>query len=79
MQKLNSTDTQDSMPRDAELQMRLADSGGSAEGKENGAGKQFLTRPEEERSPCSKRKMLVVLDLICLLVGRSRPFTCLIL
>ncbi|KAF6727779.1 Lipid phosphate phosphohydrolase 3 [Oryzias melastigma] len=76
MQKLNSTDTQDSMPRDAELQMRLADSGGSAEGKENGAGKQFLTRPEEERSPCSKRKMLVVLDLICLLVASIPFFAC---
>uniref|UniRef100_A0A3P9JXJ2 Phosphatidic acid phosphatase type 2D n=1 Tax=Oryzias latipes TaxID=8090 RepID=A0A3P9JXJ2_ORYLA len=73
MQKLNSGTHDNMLPRDAELQMRLADSGGAAEGKENGAGKQFLTRPEEERSFCTKRKMLVVLDLICLLVA-SIPF-----
>lgn len=78
MQKLNSGTHDNMLPRDAELQMRLADSGGAAEGKENGAGKQFLTRPEEERSFCTKRKMLVVLDLICLLVGRSTPFMCVI-
>uniref|UniRef100_A0A3P9HX32 Phosphatidic acid phosphatase type 2D n=1 Tax=Oryzias latipes TaxID=8090 RepID=A0A3P9HX32_ORYLA len=76
MQKLNSGTHDNMLPRDAELQMRLADSGGAAEGKENGAGKQFLTRPEEERSFCTKRKMLVVLDLICLLVASIPFFAC---
>lgn len=73
MQKFNSTGTHsNTLPRDAELQLRLADSGGSGEGKENGAGKHFLAQPEEESSFCTKRKMLVGLDVICLCVGKNK-------
>ncbi|CAG5897888.1 unnamed protein product [Menidia menidia] len=72
MQKLNSSGTHGgALPRDAELQLRLADSGAAGEGKENGAGKHFLTQPQQENSFCTKRKMLVGLDLICLFVGRT--------
>ncbi|KAM9345958.1 phosphatidic acid phosphatase type 2D [Symphorus nematophorus] len=77
MQKFNSTGTHDStLPRDAELQLRLADSGGAGEGKENGAGKHFLAQPEEDSSFCTKRKMLVGLDVICLLVASIPFFAC---
>lgn len=74
MQKLNSTGiNSNTLPRDTELQLRLGDSGGAGEGKENGAGKHFLTQPEEESSFCTKRRMLVGLDVICLCVGKNRP------
>uniref|UniRef100_A0A3Q3BMB3 Phosphatidic acid phosphatase type 2D n=1 Tax=Haplochromis burtoni TaxID=8153 RepID=A0A3Q3BMB3_HAPBU len=77
MQKLNSTGTHSSMlPQDEELQRRLADSGGSGEGKENGAGKQFLTQPEVESSFCTKRKMLVCLDVLCLCIASIPFFAC---
>ncbi|KAE8283304.1 Phospholipid phosphatase 3 [Larimichthys crocea] len=77
MQKFNSTGTHsNTLPRDAELQLRLADSGGSGEGKENGAGKHFLAQPEEESSFCTKRKMLVGLDVICLCVASIPFFAC---
>ncbi|XP_040918883.1 phosphatidic acid phosphatase type 2D [Toxotes jaculatrix] len=77
MQKLNSTGTHSStLPRDSELQLRLADSGGSGEGKENGAGKHFLNQTEEESSFCTKRKMLVGLDVICLCVASIPFFAC---
>lgn len=73
MQKFNSSGSHSStLPRDAELQLRLADSGGAGEGKENGAGKHFLTQPEEESSVCTKRRMLVGLDVICLCVGKNK-------
>ncbi|XP_077590136.1 phospholipid phosphatase 3-like [Stigmatopora nigra] len=58
---------------------RLSDSDGAAEGKENGAGKHFLSKPEMEKedSPiCSKRKMLVALDLICLFIASIPFFAC---
>ncbi|XP_061556229.1 phosphatidic acid phosphatase type 2D isoform X3 [Phycodurus eques] len=60
---------------------RLADGDGAAEGKENGAGKHFLRRPEEEEededsSICSKRKILVGLDLVCLCVASIPFFAC---
>lgn len=72
MQKFNSTGTNSStLPRDAELQLRLADSGGAGEGKENGAGKHFLAQPEDGRSLCTKRRMLVGLDVICLFIGKK--------
>lgn len=72
MQKLDSSGTHgDALPRDAELQLRLADSGGAGEGRENGAGGQFLPRTQEGGSFCTKRKMLVGLDVICLLVGKT--------
>ncbi|XP_068192891.1 phosphatidic acid phosphatase type 2D [Antennarius striatus] len=77
MQKFNSTGTHgNTLPRDGELQLRLADCGGAGEGKENGAGKQFLAKAEEESSFCTKRKMLVCLDLICLLVASIPFFAC---
>lgn len=77
MQKLNSTGTHGSMlPQDEELQRRLADSGGSGEGKENGAGKQFITQPEVESSFCTKRKMLVCLDVLCLCIASIPFFAC---
>lgn len=77
MQKFTSTGTNsNTLPRDAELQLRLADSGGSGEGKENGAGKQFLGPAEEESSFCTKRKMLVGLDVICLFVASIPFFAC---
>lgn len=73
MQKFNSTGTySDTLPRDAELQLRLADSGGAGDGKENGAGKHFLAKPEEENSFCTKRKMLVGLDVLCLCIGKNK-------
>ncbi|CAF95179.1 unnamed protein product [Tetraodon nigroviridis] len=77
MHKLNSSGTySDTLPRDAELQLRLADGGGAGDGKENGAGKQFLARPEEENSFCTKRKMLVGLDVICLCIASIPFFAC---
>lgn len=77
MQKFNSTGTNSStLPRDGELQLRLADGGGAGEGRENGAGKHFLAKPEEEKSLCTKRKMLVGLDVICLFVASIPFFAC---
>ena len=61
------------LPRDAELQLRLADNGGAGEAKENGSGKHFLRQPEE-RSFCTRSKMLVALDLLCLCIGRRLHF-----
>lgn len=79
MQKFNSTGTHgNALARDAELQLRLADSGGAGEGKENGAGKRFLTQTEEQSSFCTKRKMLVGLDVICLCVGKKTTNTCIL-
>ncbi|KAM8724407.1 phosphatidic acid phosphatase type 2D [Acanthopagrus schlegelii] len=77
MQKVNSTGTNsNTLPRDAELQLRLADSGGAGESTGNGAGNHFLAQPEEERSFCTKRKMLVGLDVICLCVASIPFFAC---
>uniref|UniRef100_A0A146W7I3 Lipid phosphate phosphohydrolase 3 n=1 Tax=Fundulus heteroclitus TaxID=8078 RepID=A0A146W7I3_FUNHE len=77
MQKINSGGTHsNTLPRDAELQLRLADSRGSGEGRENGAGIHYLTQPEDQSSFCTKRKMLVGLDLICLCVASIPFFAC---
>ncbi|KAK5884864.1 LOW QUALITY PROTEIN: phosphatidic acid phosphatase type 2D [Pseudochaenichthys georgianus] len=77
MQKFNSTGTHgNTLPRDAELQLRLADSAGAGDGKENGRGKHFLSQPEEESSFCTKRRMLVCLDVICLFVASIPFFAC---
>ncbi|CAL8273729.1 unnamed protein product [Lota lota] len=65
----------DTLPRDAELQLRLADNGGAGEARENGAGKHFLRRPDE-RSFCTKRKMLVGLDILCLCIASIPFFAC---
>ncbi|KAM9843178.1 phosphatidic acid phosphatase type 2D [Aulostomus maculatus] len=78
MQKFNSTGNHgNTLPRDAELQLRLADGGGPEDGK-NGAGKHFLNHPEEEEesSICTKRRMLVGLDVICLCVASIPFFAC---
>ncbi|XP_008327658.1 phosphatidic acid phosphatase type 2D [Cynoglossus semilaevis] len=80
MQKFNSTGTHNNtLPRDAELQLRLSDSAVSGEsGMENGAGKHYLRHQheEEESSFWSKRKMLVCLDVICLCVASIPFFAC---
>ncbi|KAF1379623.1 hypothetical protein PFLUV_G00177960 [Perca fluviatilis] len=77
MQKLSSTVTHgNTLSRDAELQLRLADTGGAGDGRENGGGKHFVSQPEEETSFCTKRKMLVGLDLICLCVASIPFFAC---
>ncbi|KAK5856167.1 hypothetical protein PBY51_007783 [Eleginops maclovinus] len=77
MQKFNSPGTHgNTLPRDAELQLRLADSAGAGDGKENGGGKHFLSQPEEESSLCTKRRMLVCLDVICLFVASIPFFAC---
>lgn len=77
MQKVNSTGTNsNTLPRDAELQLRLADSGGAGESTGNGAGNHFLAKPEEESSFCTKRRMLVGLDVICLCVASIPFFAC---
>ncbi|XP_073350215.1 phosphatidic acid phosphatase type 2D [Pagrus major] len=77
MQKVNSTGTNsNTLPRDAELQLRLADSGGAGESRENGAGNHFLAQPEEEQAFCTKRRMLVGLDVICLCVASIPFFAC---
>ncbi|XP_019949673.1 phosphatidic acid phosphatase type 2D [Paralichthys olivaceus] len=77
MQKFNSSGTHGStLPRDGELQLPLADSGVPGEGMENGAGKHFLDQREEESSFCTKSKMLVGLDLICLFVASIPFFAC---
>ncbi|XP_029364566.1 phosphatidic acid phosphatase type 2D [Echeneis naucrates] len=77
MQTFNSTGTHSTtLPRDAELQLRLAESGGAGEGRENGAGNHFLTQTEGESSFCTKKKMLVGLDLLCLFVASIPFFAC---
>ncbi|AWP19063.1 putative lipid phosphate phosphohydrolase 3-like [Scophthalmus maximus] len=77
MQKFNSPGTHgDTLPRDAELQLRLADGGEVGDGMENGAGNHFLRQTEEESSFCTKRRMLVGLDLICLIVASIPFFAC---
>lgn len=71
MQKFNSTHTS-TLPRDDELQQRLADNGGAGEAmKENGAGKNHILAEPADSSLCTKRKMLVVLDVFCLFVGKN--------
>ncbi|XP_028310758.1 phosphatidic acid phosphatase type 2D [Gouania willdenowi] len=78
MQKFNSTGSHSSstLPRDAELQLRLADSGGSMEGRENGAGRHFLGQQQDQNTFWTKSKMLVGLDLICLCVASIPFFAC---
>ncbi|KTG42635.1 hypothetical protein cypCar_00015338 [Cyprinus carpio] len=64
MQKLNSVNSHE------ELQQRLADHGGSGDtARENGT--KHIPSPAEpvDTVQCSSRKMLVGLDILCLLVG----------
>ncbi|KAL0993239.1 hypothetical protein UPYG_G00105080 [Umbra pygmaea] len=73
MQKFNSTHTS-TLPRDSELQQRLADNGGAGDTmKENGAGNNQILAEPADSSFCTKRKMLVGLDMLCLFVA-SIPF-----
>lgn len=67
MQKLNSVNS------NAELQQRLADHGGSGDtARENGT-KHILSPAEPvDTVHCSSRKMLVGLDILCLLVGKRK-------
>ncbi|KAJ8345351.1 hypothetical protein SKAU_G00295440 [Synaphobranchus kaupii] len=61
------------LPRDAELQHRLTDNGGVGDSvKENGSGNKD-SGAEIPDTPCTTRKMLVGLDLLCLVVA-SIPF-----
>lgn len=77
MQKFNySGGHSDTLPRDAELQLRLGDSGASGENKENGAGNHYRSQQPEQTPLCTKRRMLVGLDLICLLVASIPFFAC---
>ncbi|KAM8844598.1 phosphatidic acid phosphatase type 2D isoform 1-T2 [Spinachia spinachia] len=77
MQKFSSPGTHGNpLPRDAELQLRLADGAGAGDGMENGGGKRFVSNPEEDSSFCTKRKMLVGLDVICLFVASIPFFAC---
>eukprot|EP00063_Salmo_salar_P083844 XP_014058679.1 PREDICTED: lipid phosphate phosphohydrolase 3-like [Salmo salar] len=76
MQKFNSTHTS-TLPRDDELQQRLADNGGAGEAmKENGAGKKHILAEPADSSLCTKRKMLVGLDVFCLFVASIPFFAC---
>ncbi|XP_064843654.1 phospholipid phosphatase 3-like [Oncorhynchus masou masou] len=76
MQKLNSTHIS-TLPRDAELQLRLADNGGAGEAmKENGSGKNHILVEPADSSLCTKRKMLVGLDVFCLFVASIPFFAC---
>ncbi|KAI1884336.1 hypothetical protein AGOR_G00225370 [Albula goreensis] len=64
------------LPRDAELQHRLTDNGGVGDAvKENGAGRKD-SDAEIPDTPCTKRKMLVGLDLLCLVVASIPFFAC---
>ncbi|XP_035254422.1 phosphatidic acid phosphatase type 2D [Anguilla anguilla] len=61
------------LSRDAEIQHRLTDNGGVGDSvKENGSGKKD-SGADIPDTPCTKRKMLVGLDLLCLVVA-SIPF-----
>ncbi|RXN03942.1 phospholipid phosphatase 3-like protein [Labeo rohita] len=70
MQKLNSVNSH------AELQQRLADHGGSGDtARENGT--KHIPSPAEpvDTVQCSSRKMLVGLDILCLLVETTLPLS----
>lgn len=68
MHKYNPNNT-GTLPRDAELQHRLTDNGGVGDSvKENGSRKD--SGAEIPDTPCTKRKMLVGLDFLCLVVGK---------
>lgn len=68
MQKLNSVNSMNS-----ELQQRLADNGGSGEAARENGTKHILSPAEPvDTVQCSSRKMLVGLDILCLLVGKRK-------
>lgn len=67
MQKFNTTHSSSTASRDTE-QQRLADNGAAGDGLK-GNGKKHMIAEPVENAFCTKRKMLVGLDIICLLVG----------
>lgn len=72
MQKLNSVNSMNS-----ELQQRLADNGGSGEAARENGTKHILSPAEPvDTVQCSSRKMLVGLDILCLLVASIPFFAC---
>ncbi|XP_072299274.1 phosphatidic acid phosphatase type 2D [Eucyclogobius newberryi] len=75
MQKFTSG-RDDTLPRDADLQLRLADCGAPGESRENGAGKHFVSQQPEQSPLCTKRRVLVGLDVICLCVASIPFFAC---
>ncbi|KAK7939187.1 hypothetical protein WMY93_002513 [Mugilogobius chulae] len=77
MQKFSSSGGHsDTLPRDADLQLRLADCGTSGDSKENGAGNHYLSQQPEQAPLCTKRRVLVGLDVICLCVASIPFFAC---
>lgn len=71
MQKLNSVNSH------TELQQRLAELGGSGDGARENGTKHALSSSEPSGTvQCSSRKMLVGLDILCLLVASIPFFAC---
>ncbi|KAG9279047.1 phospholipid phosphatase 3-like [Astyanax mexicanus] len=75
MQKLNSTDGLTS-ERDLEVQQRLADSSLPGEGMRENGNHTFVQPRHGAGAPCSQRKMLVGLDILCLIVASIPFFAC---
>lgn len=74
MQKFNTTNST-TATRDAELQQRLADNGAAGEPM-RGNGKKHIIAEPVDNTFCTKRKMLVGLDIICLFVASIPFFAC---
>ncbi|XP_036423290.1 phosphatidic acid phosphatase type 2D [Colossoma macropomum] len=75
MHKLNSSDGHTG-ERDLEVQQRLAESSLTGEGMQEN-GKHTLGQSQSaDRAPCSQRKMLVGLDILCLFVASIPFFAC---
>ncbi|XP_066531920.1 phosphatidic acid phosphatase type 2D [Hoplias malabaricus] len=74
MQKLNSTDTR-SVERDPEGQ-RLADNSAAGDGMRENGKHPLGHPPPAPGAPCSQRKMLVGLDILCLFVASIPFFAC---
>lgn len=75
MQKLNSTDGLTS-ERDLEVQQRLADCSLPGEGMRENGNHTFVQPKPGAGAPCSQRKMLVGLDILCLIVASIPFFAC---
>lgn len=67
MQKFNTTNST-TATRDAELQQRLADNGAAGDSMKGNGKKHIIAEPVDSAF-CTKRKLLVGLDIICLFVG----------
>lgn len=75
MQKLNSTDCHTG-EQDLEAQQRLAEGGQNGDGMRENGKHSFSPPPPAARAPCSQRKMLVGLDILCLFVGKNNSLKC---